>query len=164
MSDPMPPQQVVDALAAMQKPCEGATLPTHPSWDTKCPVVGCACKGTGTVPAHPWLSEECPYQHGRSGCQNPLELALGPRCNGSGERVRRAETVTARMLREGCMAAGVTLQITIEASGSCEALCSPEGFNGQALADREGVGVGDDPIEAALRALLAAEQARKVAP
>ena len=112
-TDAMTPQALVDALAAMRKPCPNYTDPkTREHWPS-CP----ACNGTGTVALHPWLSEECVghWTHQETGehigpTMDYLQPWRGLKenhgksasyiqrhgtwcCQGTGQRVRRAETV-----------------------------------------------------------------------
>mgnify|MGYP001577975498 CR=1 FL=1 len=144
-------QAIVNDLAARTKPCEGANLPTHPTWDTKCPVVGCACQGTSTVHTFPWLWEKCPAVDECAGPDvKPLHQRCGL-CDGSGQRVRRAWMVH---LEEGiqalCDVGARAVSFTNPIKATLEQM--PIMCEAYPLAK----GVGDTFLEAALRALHAA--------
>ena len=156
MTTTLTPQAIVDDLAAWRGPCEGANLPTHPTWDTKCPVVGCACKGTGTVLAFPWL-----WEKGCSLCRSGSEHVV---CDGSGQRVRRVEEVHLEEVLEHIKAAGWCYTVRSFPQFSSVTSAPPEidiYHVGAGSKDSHRVVSCESVTEAALRALHAAVMKEK---
>ena len=180
MPDAMTPQAVVDALAAMTKPCPNYTDPqTREHWPS-CP----ACNGTGTVALHPWLSEECVghWTHQETGehigpTMDYLQPWRGLKenhgksvsyiqrhgtwcCQGSGQRVRRGETVHLEEVLVGIKAANWCYIIRSFPQGSSVTDAPPEVdvyHVGAGSKESHCVVSGEDVVAAALRALYAAE-------
>ena len=153
-TDAMPPQSVVDALAAMRKPCPEQPGATEKSrhW-SKC--IG-GCRGAGTVPAHPWLWEKCtkPCHFYLPDCGLCRENGD---CDGSGTRVRRAETVT--MPEWFAMARESGWQVYLDSSPrGCEVIVYLDDKRLSLV-----VGNAGEEQESLLRVLYAAEQAERKA-
>ena len=173
-TDAMTPQALVDALAAMTKPCLEPRGEEH----KEC----MSCDGTGTVLAHPWLSEECVghWTHEETGEHiGPTMDYLQPWhgleenhrksasyiqrhgtwcCNDTGQRVRRVETVHLEELFE------VTSFLEVRKRHWADKRVPDEKRVPDYVATCEwlpGPVDGATPVLAALRALYAAEQAKR---
>ena len=155
-------QAIVDDLAKRTKPCEcschgesvgpfGERIGSGHTGDCS-PL---PCKGTGTVPEFPWLWEVCPGRSGFPERDWHLRAVMDSRfippcCNGSDQRVRRAETVTVDDVAQGRFHVEVAY---IPSRKRWEAWI-------WLVPGVQDFGVGQSSSEAALRALHAAVTAR----
>ena len=143
MTTTMTTQAIVNDLAARTKPCPSCKGYRIDKGGSEGPCF--MCKGTGTVPAFPWLWEECrglwvDFQREKVHKSSPYYGC----CDGSGQRMRRAETVH---LEEGLEEVGGTTGFTRTDAGW---LCTFYLGGGKTID-----GVGESCGEAFFRALYA---------
>ena len=142
MTTTMTTQAIVNDLAARTKPCPSCKGYRIDKGGSEGPCF--MCKGTGTVPAFPWLWEECrglwvDFQREKVHKSSPYYGC----CDGSGQRVRRVETVHLEEIANSFYDSLVPLYTVIADAVACQA--HPEKLVEAALRAIHAAVTGHDP-------------------